>query len=126
MALLDQTSTEQAPAVDVTGWVLRISAGLLFLTVGAYKFNAHGYWVKLFGEIGLGDWFRYLTGTMQVAGGILFFVRRTVLAGAFLTGCTMVGAIFVHMFVLNTGFGGAVFPLVLLIFISVVAFRRSR
>ena len=124
MAILDQTPADRAPAFDITGWVLRISAGLLFIAVGFTKFNPHSYWVKLFAEIGLGDWFRYLTGALQVSGGLLFLVRRTVLAGAVVTGCTMAGAIFVHMFVLDTGFGGAVFPLALLIFIVVVAARR--
>lgn len=126
MAILDQTSADRAPAFDVTGFVLRMSAGLLFLVVGLYKFNAHGYWVKLFAEIGLGDWFRYLTGALQVSGGLLFLVRRTVLVGAVITGCTMVGAIFVHLFVLDTGFGGAVFPLALLIFIVFTAWRTPR
>lgn len=36
----------------------------------------------------------------------------------------MIGAAFVHLFVLDTGFGGAIFPLALLVFIAAVAARR--
>jgi putative oxidoreductase len=115
---------DRVPTFDVAGWVLRISAGLLFLWVGLSKFESHSSWVQLFDDIGLGNWFRYLTGAIQVAGGLLFLARRTVYAAAVLAGSTMIGAVVVHMFVLDTGFGGAIFPLALLVFISVVATRR--
>jgi hypothetical protein len=101
------------PTFDVTGWVLRISAGLLFLGVGLAKFSSDSYWVRLFADIGLGEWFRYLTGALQVMGGLLFLVPRTVYPAAVLAGSTMIGAVVVHMFVLDTGFGGAIFPLAL-------------
>lgn len=53
---------ERVPTFDMTGWVLRISAGVLFLGVGVTKFNTDSYWVRLCAEIGFGDWLRYLTG----------------------------------------------------------------
>lgn len=118
-------SAERVPTIDVTRAVLRISAGLLFLAVGLAKFQSESYWVKLFADIGLGDWFRYLTGGLQVAGGLLFLIPRTVYAAAVLAGSTMIGAVIVHLFVLDTGFGGAIFPLALLILIAVVVIRRA-
>jgi hypothetical protein len=36
----------------------------------------------------------------------------------------MIAAVAVHMFVLDTGIGGAIFPLALLVFIAVVGARR--
>jgi uncharacterized membrane protein YphA (DoxX/SURF4 family) len=108
----------------VTGWVLRISAGLLFLGAGLAKFDSNSYWVRLFADIGLGDWFRYFTGALQVAGGLLFLVRRTVYPAAVLAGSTMIGAVVVHMLVRETEIGGVIFPLALLAFISVAATRR--
>jgi hypothetical protein len=59
-----------------------------------------------------------------VASGLLFLIPRTVYAAAVLAGSTMMGAVAAHMFVLDTGIGGAVFPLALLIFIAAVATRR--
>jgi putative oxidoreductase len=127
MAIVDRpflATPEWAPTFDVTGWVLRISAGMLFLGVGFAKFSSDSYWVRLFADIGLGDWFRYLTGALQAASGLLFLVPRTVYPAAVLAGSTMIGVVVVHMFVLDTGIGGAIFPLALLAFIAVVAGRR--
>ena len=77
---LSLATPERVPTFDVTGWVLRISASVLFLGVGVTKFNTDSYWVRLFAEIGFGDWFRYLTGGLQVASGLLFLIPRTVYA----------------------------------------------
>jgi putative oxidoreductase len=115
---------QHAPAFDVTGWLLRLAVCGLFVGVGLTKFAAHSMWVKMFAQIGLGDWFRYLTGTVQVLGGVLFLIPKTVYGGLVLTGGTMVGAIIAHLFVLGTGIGGAIIPLALLIFVVAVAVRR--
>lgn len=127
MSILERpllTEPQHAPAFDVTGWVLRIAVCAVFVGVGLTKFAAHSMWVKMFAQIGLGDWFRYLTGALQVLGGLLFLIPRTVFAGLVFAGGTMVGAIIAHLFVLGTGIGGAIIPLALLIFIVAVAARR--
>jgi hypothetical protein len=127
MATLDRdflAPAAQTPSFDVTGWVLRISAAILFLGVGLAKFETDSYWVKLFAEIGLGDWFRHLTGAMQALGGVLYLVPKAVPVAAALTGATMLGAIAVHVFVLGTGVGGALIPAIVLAFVVWVALRR--
>ena len=127
MERLDRDILAAAPATpsfDITGWVLRISAAILFVGVGWSKFDADSYWVKLFVAIGLGDWFRYLTGVLQTVGGVLYLAPKTVPLAAAVTGSTMVGAILVHLFVLGTGIGGAVIPAIVLAFVVVVALRR--
>ena len=53
-------------------WLPRIAIALVFVSVGSSKFT-DPMWVRLFGQIGLGQWFRYLTGVMQIAGGLLHF-----------------------------------------------------
>jgi len=121
MTLLSEAPPQQ-DAPDVTGWVFRISAGLLFLAVGLTKFNDRS-WVGLFTDIGFGDWFRYVTGTIQSAAGVLLLVPRTTRAGAALAGCTMAGAIAVHLFVLDTGVGGAIIPAFILAFLAAVGLR---
>jgi putative oxidoreductase len=128
MAIVERpllAAPERVPTFDVTGWVLRIAACGVFVGVGLTKFASDSMWVKLFAQIGLGDWFRYVTGALQVAGGLLFLVPKTIYVGLVLAGVTMVGAIVVHLFVLDTGVGGAIIPLALLVFIVAVAARRS-
>jgi hypothetical protein len=80
--------------------------------------------VKLFVAIGLGDWFRYLTGAIQAVSGVLFLAPRTVPIAAALAGATMLGAIGVHLFVLPTGIGGAIVPAIVLAFVAAVALHR--
>jgi uncharacterized membrane protein YphA (DoxX/SURF4 family) len=104
--------------------VFRISAALLFLAVGLTKFNDRS-WVGLFADIGFGDWFRYLTGAIQSTAGVLLLVPRTTKAGAALAGCTMAGAIAVHLFMLDTGVGGAIIPAIILGFLAVVGLRSN-
>jgi putative oxidoreductase len=123
MTLLSE-APPQEHSFDVTRWVLRISAGLLFLAVGATKFNDRS-WVGLFADIGFGDWFRYLTGALQSAAGALLLVPRTTRIGAALAGCTMAGAMAVHLFVLDTGVGGAIIPAFILVFLAAVGLRSN-
>jgi putative oxidoreductase len=118
------TTSERVPTFDIVGWVLRIAASVLFVSVGVSKLQSDPFWVRMFAQIGLGDWFRYLTGALQVGGGLLFLVPRMVYAAAVLAGGTMAGAVVVHLFVLDTGFGGAIVPLVLLVFIAAIVARR--
>jgi putative oxidoreductase len=60
-------------------------------------------WVQIFDRIGLGQWFRYFTGAMQIAGGLLLILPRTRVAGGAMIACTMLGAAVADLFVLNDG-----------------------
>jgi putative oxidoreductase len=124
VTLLSEAPPQQQ-SFDVSGWVLRISAGLLFLAVGLAKFQSRSIWVQIFADIGLGDWFRYLTGTLQCSAGLLLLVPRTTKAGAALAGCTMAGAVAVHLVVLDTGVGGAIIPAIILAFLAAIGFRSN-
>ena len=117
---------ERVPTFDISGWVLRIAVCGIFIGVGAAKFQAQSMWVAMFDQIGLGNWFRYLTGALQVTGGVLFLTPRTAPIGAAIAGSTMAGAVAVHLFVLSTGIGGAVIPFALLVFALVVGLRRPQ
>ena len=123
MTLLSEASPQQH-SFDVTAWVMRISAGLLCLAVGVPKFNDRT-WVGLFADIGIGDWFRYLTGAIQSIAGVLLLVPRTTRIGAALAACTMAGAVAVHLFFLDTGIGGAIIPAVILAFLAIVGLRSN-
>jgi len=111
---------------DAIEWALRAGVGLVFIGIGLEKaFPWKGsYWIQVFDAIGIGRWFMYLTGTIQIVGGLLMIVPRTALVGATLLGCTMVGAILTHFFVLHTGVGGAVFPALFLALIAAAVRRR--
>ena len=128
MALLER-SIEPVP--DRLGalrtWLPRIAIALVFVSVGSSKFS-DPMWVRLFGQLGLGQWFRYLTGVMQIAGGLLVLIPRTSLAGIVLAACTMLGASVAWLTVLhapwNAPIPGAIFAI--LVAIGVAEFKRAR
>ncbi|HTM24481.1 MAG TPA: DoxX family protein [Vicinamibacterales bacterium] len=127
MGLMQQgTADSDAAGFDAIEWALRLGVALVFVGIGCEKvFPWRGsYWVKLFADIGFGQWFMYLTGAIQIAGGLLMIVPRTALLGAALLACTMIGAILTHLFLLNTGVGGAVIPAGFLGLIVAAAGRR--
>jgi putative oxidoreductase len=114
--------------VDVADWVLRTCVAVLFGSVGYEKLwpQPGSPWVTLFAQIGFGEWFMYLTGGLQVLGAILVMVPRTALLGTVLVGSTMLGAIGCHLFLLDTGIGGAVFPAGFLGLVIAAARRRLK
>ena len=108
-------------------WLPRIAIALVFVSVGSSKFS-DPMWVRLFGQLGLGQWFRYLTGVMQIAGGLLVLIPRTSLAGIVLAACTMLGASVAWLTVLhapgNAPIPGTIFAI--LVAIGVAEFNRAR
>ena len=95
----------------------RLVLGLAFIAIGLSKFDPHTTWVRVFHDLGSGDWFRYLAGTMEAGGGLLVLFRRTVIIGAASIACTMAGAVVADLFFLHFGIA-AIIPLVL--FVSAV------
>lgn len=60
-------------------------------------------WERLFGRIGLGPWFRYVTGIVEVGGGVLLLIPRATVPAVALLACAMIGAILVHLLVVGIG-----------------------
>jgi putative oxidoreductase len=96
----------------------------MFLYSGASKFSARGiFWIELFARIGMGEWFRYFTGSLEVVCAVLLLIRRTSAIAAALLACAMAGAILTHLFILRDGYAAVLpgFPLAILI---AVAWKR--
>jgi putative oxidoreductase len=108
----------------LAAWLPRVAVALVFLSVGSEKFGSHGPWIRIFARIGLGDWFRYATGVMQIGGALLLLIPPLVRLGAVVLGCTMVGAIITNVFILNSGLS-AIIPSALLVAIVFVGWRSS-
>jgi putative oxidoreductase len=73
-----------------------------FLAAGAAKLAGVPFMVDLFAQIGLGQWFRVVTGVVEIAGAVALLVPRLASIGALWLGATMVGAVATHVFVLHT------------------------
>ena len=109
---------------DFQGWIWRGLIALLFVYIGWGKFDdaPSSEWVKIFARIGLGQWFRVLTGVVEVGGGVLYLFPKTNRVGAALLASAMLGAMIVHVAVLHDPIL-IIAPLALLAAVVVVAVR---
>ena len=69
--------------------VLRGLLGLAFLTIGVAKLTGSLSTVQTFEAFGWGQWFRYMTGFLDLAGALLVFVPRWTCYGALLLTATV-------------------------------------
>jgi uncharacterized membrane protein YphA (DoxX/SURF4 family) len=83
-------------------WALRVFLALVFVAAGLDKFMGP-MWVRVFNDIGFGQWFRYFTGMIEVLGGLLLLVPRATPIAVPLLVCTMAGALLVHATVVGIG-----------------------
>lgn len=104
-------------------WVLQVLLALMFVVGSAGpKFFGEAYAVQIFSEIGVGQWFRYVVGALELAGGVGLLVPR--LAGAAAAGLigVMVGATAAQVFLLDTGFWYT--PVIVGVLLAVVVVAR--
>src|SRR2546428_13077829 len=87
--------------VNVVLWVLQIAAAGMFLMVGFLKPSGNAQLLGLFEAIGLGQWFRYLTGALEVTGAFLLLIPRTSGFLALFVACVSVGAVVTHVFIVG-------------------------
>jgi putative oxidoreductase len=119
---LTQTSRKRR-ALAVVLWTLQIVSAALFLFSGALKLSGAPMMVQMFGAIGLGQWFRFFTGGLEVISAVLLLVPSLARFGALAMAVTMVGAILTHLFIIG---GSPAVPIALLAATTTVAWVRSR
>ena len=88
--------SRSSKALNMTFWILQGLLAAALLVAGTTKLVGLHMQVTFFEKIGLGQWFRYFTGGLEVIGAILVLVPRTAVVGAVLLGMTMVGAVNIH------------------------------
>jgi uncharacterized membrane protein YphA (DoxX/SURF4 family) len=118
--LTETPSTRTGRGATIALWVLQVLLAAMFLFSGAGKLAGTEQMVELFDKIGFGQWFRYVTGGLEVAGAIgLLIPRLSGLAALGLAG-VMVGAVITEAFLS----GVVLLPLVLLVLAAIVARGR--
>jgi putative oxidoreductase len=73
----------------------------VFFLVGGAKLIGRADMIALFRDVGLGQWFRYVTGTVEVTGAALLIVPLLSGISAFVLGGVMVVAALIELFVLH-------------------------
>ena len=89
------------PLAPVLLRVLEFTMGVLFLYLGGAKLVGSPAAVRLFHDIGWGQWFRYVTGVIELTGALLLVVPRLAGASALLLMTVMVVATGIELFVLH-------------------------
>jgi putative oxidoreductase len=101
-------------------WGVRILLALAFGAASVSKLAGAAQMVQVFDAIGFGQWFRYLTGTVEIVGTVLLLVPATGFYGAALLTATMVGGVATHLLLIG---GNPVPALVLGMLSAFVAWR---
>jgi putative oxidoreductase len=105
-------------ALNIALWTLQVLVALVYLAAGSGKLLANP------DAIGIGQWFRYVTGSLEVLGALLLIVPGMAAAGAVLLACVMAGAAVAHLTVLHTA---PTAPVVLFALTALIAWgRRSQ
>ena len=102
-------------------WVLQIGAAAMFLMAGGSKLAGAPEMVGLFDVIGVGQWFRYLTGVIEVGSAVMLLIPTLAFYGAALLVPTMIGAVLTHLFIVG---GSPAMALVLLLAVGTIAWAR--
>ena len=95
---------------DIALWTLQILLAAAFVIAGGSKLAGTPAMVQLFTAVGWGQWFRYVTGAIEVAAAILLLIPGFSGLAALLLIPTMVGAILTHLTVLHNNPSASLCP----------------
>ena len=91
-------------------WTVRVLLAMAFGAAGAAKLAGAAPMVQIFDLIGIGQWFRYVTGIVEVTGAVLLLVPATGFFGGLLLCVTMAFGVATHLLVI----GGSPIPAIVL------------
>jgi putative oxidoreductase len=109
---LTRTPVHQGRIGHIALWVVQVALAGMFLLAGSSKLFGAAAMVGLFDAIGIGQWFRYVTGAIEVSSAVALLVPSFAVFGALALVATMIGAIAAHLFVVG---GSPAMPVILLL-----------
>ena len=90
------------PYRHLGAWVLQGVVAAVFFAAGAAKVAGIPYMVNLFEQIGFGQWFRIVTGVVEIVGALALVYPGLASIGGLWLGFTMICAVATHLIVLHT------------------------
>ena len=117
----DARATSRRRSVNLALWALQALLALMFAMSVFAKVGGDAAMVEMFATIGIGQWFRYVVGALEIAGAVGVLVSR--LSGLAALGllCLMAGAILTNVLVLGTS---PLLPIALMLVSALVAWGR--
>ena len=114
-------SVSRGRAVKVALWALQILLAIMFVMAGLAKLGGDQAMVEMFATIGIGQWFRYLVGVLEIAGAVGVLIPRFSGLAALGLMCLMAGATVTNLFILDAS---PLLPIVLVVVSGLVAWGR--
>ena len=102
-------------------WAVQLALAGMFLLAGGAKLAGAPEMIALFDAVGVGQWFRYVTGLIEVGSAVTLLVPSIAPFGAMALVATMTGAVLTHLFIVG---GSPMVPAVLLVGSLTVAWVR--
>jgi putative oxidoreductase len=103
-------------------WTVQVLVAAAFLAAGGAKLAGDSSMVAVFDQVGIGQWFRYLTGVVEITGAVLILIPKAAIFGAALLACTMAAAVFTHLTVI----GGNPLPATVLLALNLLVLWLRR
>ena len=70
----NNTLAPTAKALNIALWTVQALVALAFLAAGSGKLLGSPAMIALFEAVGIGQWFRYVTGSLEVLGAFLLII----------------------------------------------------
>jgi putative oxidoreductase len=86
---------------NILAWVLAVPLAIVFVFAGGAKLFSAPAMVQEFAQIGIGQWFRYFTGILEVSGAIGVLIPKYRFWAALQIAVVMVGATTANMWILH-------------------------
>jgi putative oxidoreductase len=110
--------------LNIVAWGLQIVAALIFAAAAVAKFAGVPEMVDVFAKVGVGQWFRYVTASVELLGALALLWPRTTPYAAIVLGITMVCAGLTDIFILKYA---PALAIMLFVALSVILWiRRAR
>lgn len=102
--------------------VLQVLLAGVLLNAGIGKYAGEPGPVETFEQVGLGQWFRYFIGTIEITSGVGLLIPPVAGLAALAAGSVLVGAVAMEAFVLTDG--NPITPAILVGLLAVVAWHH--
>ncbi len=102
--------------------ILQVLLAAVLLNAGIGKYAGEAGPVETFDQVGVGQWFRYVIGTIEIASGVGLLIPPIAGLAALAAGSVLIGAVAMEAFVLTDG--NPIVPAVLVVLLAVVAWHH--
>jgi uncharacterized membrane protein YphA (DoxX/SURF4 family) len=86
----------------IGAWVAQGLLAAAFLAAGGAKLAGVPVMIQIFDQIGFGQWFRIVTGVVEVVGAVALLIPGFAVVGAAWLGATMFFAVLTHLVMLHS------------------------